>query len=198
MNWDVIHILGNGPSADGLDTDFFAGKNLLVINRAAVRIPSAGALFSLDRNWINQNTELIKNFKGERYLALALPESVPNEVNKGWIPGVEYFNWWHRDGLSDNPCCVCTGCNSGYAAINVAYHKGTKEIHLYGYDMDPKDNDQYQFWSKAFDTMIPQLNNRGIKVWNHNPKSFITAFEIYSANKSSVRVQHLIQALELS
>ena len=38
-------------------------------------------------------------------------------------------------GLEENPSALAHGCNSGYAAINLAYHFGVKRIILLGYDM---------------------------------------------------------------
>lgn len=168
MSWDRVWIIGNGPSSSTFDRTRLTNENVLVINRSLFYY-EASAFFSLDRNFIRSYAREIENFKGEKHLALSMPHVV--------ISGVQWYDWSYADGLSDNPHVLNTGCNSGYAAINLCYLKGSKEIHLVGYDMDPKDNDQYQFWSKTFNKMIPQLNARGVKVWNHNPNSFITAFE---------------------
>ena len=38
-------------------------------------------------------------------------------------------------GLEEDPAGLRTGNNSGYQAINLAYHFGAKQIYLLGYDM---------------------------------------------------------------
>ncbi len=128
------------------------------------------AFFSLDRNFILRNIEAIRCFTGEKHIALP-------DKRLHVMKGIEFYDWSYRDGLSDNPHVISTGCNSGHGALNLCYLKGSKEIHLVGYDMDPKHNSQFQFWSKKFDDTLPQLESRGIKVWNHNVNSHITAFE---------------------
>ena len=167
MNWkQPIWIIGNGPSSSKFDRSRL-GENILVINRGSFVFP-AKAFFSLDRNFVTHYAQFIDEFPGEKHIALPSPRPE--------IKGAHWYDWAYGDGLSDDPHVLNTGCNSGYAAINLAYILGSKEIHLVGYDMDLKDNSQYQFWAKAFDTMLPQLNAKGIKVYNHNPQSHITAF----------------------
>ena len=92
------------------------------------------------------------------------------------LPGVKYSLWGYGKGLSNDPEHIKTGCNSGYAALNLAYLKGSQEIHLIGYDMNPADNDQYQFWAPLFLDTVEQFKVRGTKVLNHNPSSSIDAF----------------------
>lgn len=168
MNWERVWIIGNGPSSHTFNHDRLKNENVVVLNRSLFWF-DAQAFFSIDRNFVRQYSQDIQYFKGEKHIALPIPHPV--------ISGVTWYDWSYGDGLSDDQHVISVGCNSGYAAINLCYLKGSKEIHLVGYDMDPKDNDQYQFWSKAFNTMIPQLDSRNIKVINHNPNSFVTAFE---------------------
>lgn len=168
MFWDRVWIIGNGPSSLTFDRNRLEGQSVLVINRGCYVYP-ANAFFSLDRNFVTHHARSIEEFHGEKHIALPNPR--PD------IKGAQWYDWGHGNGLSENPHVINTGCNSGYAAIGLCYLRGSKEIHLVGYDMDSKDHSQFQFWVKAFNTMIPQLNTRGIKVLNHNPKSFITAFE---------------------
>jgi hypothetical protein len=143
-------------------------ENVIVINRGLFKYP-ASAFFSLDRNFITAYAQHIEDFDGEKHLALPHP--------RPGVRGAQWYDCGYADGLSENENVINTGCNSGYAAVNLSYIQGAKEIHLVGYDMDPKDNSQYRFWAKAFDTMRVQLHAKNIKVWNHNINSFITAFE---------------------
>jgi hypothetical protein len=167
MTWGKVWIIGNGPSSITFDRRRLINESVLVINRGRYTFP-ADAFFSLDRDFITRHVKDIEDFKGEKHLALPLPRPE--------IKGAVWYDWSYQDGLCEHPHMLATGCNSGYAAIGLCYTLGTKEIHLVGYDMDPMDHDQYQFWSKAFNTMLPQLNARGVKVFNHNVDSYITAF----------------------
>lgn len=169
MNWERVWIIGNGPSAMKFDMSRLSGESVLVLNKALFRYPQADGFFTLDRDFVYKNFEEIVKFKGEKFLAL------PNRNLT--VEGIEFYDWDYQYGLCEKPGVLSTGCNSGYAAINLAYQKNAREIHLVGYDMDPKDYSQYKFWIPLFDTMLPQLELRGIKVINHNVDSFITAFE---------------------
>jgi hypothetical protein len=115
---------------------------------------------------------LSEEFTGEKYLAVPL-ETWPE---CGGVPGAVYLRRSHEAGLSNDPGALCTGGNSGYAAINLAYLKGAETIHLVGYDMDPKMDDKYRQWIPRFRTMLPQLRRKDVTVLNHNKNSFIDAF----------------------
>ena len=151
MTWTNIWVVGNGPSAQDIPVSFWKDKNVLVINNALFRVPNAGALFSLDVNWIRKHRTAIFRFPGEKYLSLPNP----NQDGCMDLPGVKYSLWGYGKGLSNDPEHIKTGCNSGYAALNLAYLKGSQEIHLIGYDMNPADNDQYQFWAPLFLVLTP-------------------------------------------
>lgn len=177
-NWDEVWIIGNGPSGKDFDPTLWRPGRVLALNEVAFRFHEAGifgfSLFSLDGNWVRRRREFLDKFSGEKYLCLPL-DTFSDCAD---ITGVEYLNRSSADGLSDDPETLNTGCNSGYAAINLAYLRGATKIHLIGYDMDPSDphSDQYKFWAPMFQTMVPQLTTRNITVLNHNPKSFINAF----------------------
>ena len=83
------------------------------------------------------------------------------------------------------------GGNSGYAAINLAYHLGAKTIILLGFDMytvgkDTHWHDGYtstantEVMSKLmvpnFDTLINPLDKRKVKVYNASPNSRLECF----------------------
>jgi hypothetical protein len=177
QNWRETWIIGGGPSAGSFDLESLRGKNILAVNDSIDRLlslvpPELPPVFSLDNRWIRRRLDFLASYSGEKYLAVPL-DTWPD---CGGIPDATYLRWSHADGLSEDPEVVCTGCNSGYAAVNLAYLKGAQEIHLVGYDMDPKDNDAYEYWASLFHTMLPKLNARGVRVTNHNPRSFVTAF----------------------
>jgi uncharacterized Rossmann fold enzyme len=83
------------------------------------------------------------------------------------------------------------GGNSGYAAINLAYHLGAKRIVLLGFDM--QTNGKETHWHEGypstadtetmarlmvpnFDTLIDPLEKRKVKVYNASQISKLESF----------------------
>lgn len=180
--WSEVWIVAAGPSGERLDVDRLAGRSTIVVNDGAkhllfspwtrLKLITDACIFSADPDWLRSHTGFLCSVKGEKYTAVAL-DTHPDLAN---IPGVTYLQRSHEDGLSDDPGFLCTGGNSGYAAINLAYLKGAKDIHLVGFDMDPSTDEKFSQWIPRFRTMLPQLQARGVRVTNHNPRSFIDAF----------------------
>jgi hypothetical protein len=173
--WDEVVIVAGGPSARSFDFSTVRGKALLAVNDSILlldHLKTAVAVFSLDHRWIRRHRDFLSRFEGERYLALPL-ETWPD---CGGIPGTTYLQWSHADGLSEDPGFICTGCNSGYGAINLAFLKGARSIFLVGYDMDPTGKPIFSRWAPLFRNMLPQLKARGVRVVNLNPQSYIDAF----------------------
>ena len=104
--------------------------------------------------------------------------------------------------LCREPSTVAHGNNSGYAAINLAWHLGASEIVLLGYDMRPGEvlgqdrngNNVHQIhWHDNhpvptrptvfekmkgyFPPLAQELENEGVKVWNATPGSALECFE---------------------
>lgn len=173
--WSEVWIVAGGPSAKAFDLQSLAGKQVLAVNDPIfwpALMKRSTAVLSLDNNWVRQHRYFLEVFEGERYIALP-QETWPDCAG---IPGAKYLQWGHDGGLSEDPGVIHTGGNSGYGAIGLAYLKGAKEIHLVGYDMDPADGEKYEHWAPQFRSMLPQLETRGVRVLNHNPRSFVDAF----------------------
>lgn len=185
--WGEVWITGGGSSFYDFDFKHFAGNRVLAVNDTIHQlvlasvpvgrslVPYELSSFSLDNRWVRRNKHLLGHSEGlikEKFVALPL-ETWPECAD---IPGVTYLQWSNADGLSDDPGVICTGGNSGYGAINVAYLKRSKMIHLVGFDMNPIDNTEYLYWARAFRTMLPQLRKQGVTVLNHNKQSYIDAF----------------------
>lgn len=172
--WDEVWIVAGGPSARQFDSSRFRKGKVLTINDAIQRFPFA-SIFSADADWVRRNRGIWQKAGCDDYLAIPL-DTNPDLAN---LPGVTYLQRSHEDGLSFDPGFVCTGGNSGYAAINLCTLKGATLIHLVGFDMDPKtrgQGDKFEQWIPRFRTMLPQLEEHGIRVINHNLNSHIDAF----------------------
>lgn len=174
--WQEVWIVAGGAFAQRIDLEALRGRTILAVNEAAflgkpALFTFAAATFSVDSTWIRRRRAFLTSFPGEKYLAVPL-DTFPECSS---IPGAVYLQWSFRDGLSDDPRFLCTGGNSGYAAINLAYLKGAKIIHLIGYDMDGPE-DKYRQWIPRFRSMLPQLQAHGVQVLNHNINSRVNAF----------------------
>jgi hypothetical protein len=187
MNWDKVWIVGNGPSRQTFDFEKLRHRNetetVIVLNKAIYEFPWAHVFFSLDYNFIFSNLNALRNFKGECHLVLK------DSADAALLRGVhkidsDLYLRSYANGFSDDPKTLCTGCNSGYCAVNLAYQKHAREIHLLGYDMNPNDpkETQYRFWAREFEYTLKQLAEKEIKVYNHNPNSFITAYPKVDVN----------------
>jgi hypothetical protein len=176
FSWSEVYIVGNGPSAARLLPMVPAGANVLCLNDAVFHVGRLNrhnvAFFTLDKDWVRAHKDFLAVARIEKHVALPL-ETWPDCAG---IPGVRYYGWSHMEGLSDDPDVIATGQNSGYGALGICWHKGTKVIHLIGYDMDPAADPSYKFWAPFFAHALPQLDARGVKVWNHNGASYVTAF----------------------
>jgi hypothetical protein len=154
------------------------GQTVCAVNDAAIRLYplrqqfASLSVFSLDSVWVNKNCKFLADFDGEKFVALPL-DTFPECDG---IPGVTYLQWSTKPGLSDDPGVICTGGNSGYGALNLAYLKKARYINLVGYDMHPADKPHFPIWSAMFQEAVPQLRKNGVLVLNFNPHSNIHAF----------------------
>jgi hypothetical protein len=174
--WDSVCIVAGGPSAQDVPISFLRRqRRLLLVNDAALHLSSLGpavAVFSLDNHWVRRNRDFLATFQGEKFVALPL-ETWPD---CGGIPGVTYLDWDYDQGLNDDPTKINTGCNSGYGALGIAWHKRAREIFLVGYDMDPTTDVKYFDWIPRFRAAAKQFRAMEVPVWNLNPASHVDAF----------------------
>lgn len=104
----------------------------IIINDNYRIAPWADYLYACDCNWWRHHYDDVKEtFSGELWTQ-----------DKAWTgdfpEGVNVIQSASEKGLSDDPNVIHQGANSGYQAINLAYHFGAKTILLLGYDMSGK------------------------------------------------------------
>lgn len=182
--WHRAFLVGGGPSLAHFDFELLRGQTLIAVNDAALRLPWATALISADRTWIAHREKEVLAFQGERYLVVS--EGKPRPLS-----GVIYLRQTTDRGLSSNPGTIHVRGNSGYAALNLAFLKGARQIILLGYDFSqghqhwfPKypwqpsraNETYYQRWAAEFVNTLPQLRQVGVDVINANPASRIEVF----------------------
>ncbi len=186
LPWGEVYLIGGGPSLKGFDFTKLQGRTVVAVNDAALHVPFATALFSLDRQWIANRKDLIASFPGERWLA------VSDDFDFNDAPSACYVR---RDrngyGLSDDPNVLhMGGGNSGFGAFNLAYLRGAERIVLLGYDFchsgvhwhngyswqgNPNDH-MYSKWAERFQETLLQLQKREVEVVNASLHSTLTLF----------------------
>jgi len=189
-DWSRVYIVGGGTSLRGFDFDQVRDKGLLLGVNDGAHYADAHALFSLDASYARKRWDYIKSHSNPY---LALPEA--HEARN--FNGAEHVTFYERrrgDGLAEDGRYI-NGVNSGFGALNLAYHKGAKFIVLLGFDMHTDDNGDihfhegypweadakrtaryYEKWTRPFETAAKQLEKRGVEVWNASPTSRIEAF----------------------
>ncbi len=177
---EEVWIVGGGRSADDfLNWRNLEGARVLAVNDRCfpASVIYGSCFFSVDNVWVRRNKSFLSQFREEAETYLALPQETWPDV--AGIPGVKYLRPAFEDGLSIDPCVLRVGGNSGYGALNLAVLKGAKRINLIGFDMDPGDpvnGEFYRQWAPRFRTMLPQLKNLGVTVLNRSVDSHIDAF----------------------
>lgn len=134
-------ILAGGPSLLGFDITSIPRNRarVIAINDSWRLCPWADALYFCDEPWWDDQIK-------RNLTALDGRTRFTDTVFRGcWIKGGEMSEEFHprvrtlrftgQAGLETDPVALKHGNNSGYAAINLAYHFGVKRIILLGYDM---------------------------------------------------------------
>ena len=178
---DTIYVVGGGPSLKDFNFELLRDKTVIAVNKAFTRVPFAQVLYWSDTRFYEWFSKEIDAFTGIKVTCRPEPKrsDVINLLNTGKT-GLETMSYGLRDGG-----------NSGYAAMNLAYHLGAKKIVLLGFDMQntPKQthwHDGYvstadtstmeRLMLPSFDTIVEPLEKRKIKVYNASPDSKITCF----------------------
>ena len=194
-------IVGSGTSLSGFN---FGELNLLncfiiAVNGAGNSLPMANAWFTLDP-WGLNGPQLPKKFYGKMYAAVPDDYGTPSaRCPAHRVTPDRRILFLHRlmshnyvDILSDSAfklrlsedrSCISTG-NSGYGALNLAYHLHAEKILLLGID----GGSGYYYNStqrtrplnslpKLFESAKEQLDKRGTKVFNGSPNSSVKCFD---------------------
>ena len=183
--WDkeTVYIIGGGPSLQGFNFNHLLGSNVIAINKAIFYYQMAQVLYWTDCRFYTWYKNDIDNFKCSKYTIK--PQS-------NYASDVKLLKRGVAHGLEESNDTLAHGNNSGYAAINLAYHLGAKRIILLGYDMG-RDGEKSHFhdgypsrptrdgvYSEQFLPMFQSLNEslkkKGVNVMNASPYSRLQVF----------------------
>lgn len=190
----TVFLIGGGPSLRGFDFTKLqalrSGSIIIAINDAVRCCPFANVVFSIDRVWLGRRHATIRAFRGERV-------AVVDAAHAKFLRGIRYFRRSREARLSEDPGVICTGENSGFAALGMAVMRGATKVFLLGFDMKgpghfhagyewycPHGVADYPRWAGYFDVLADAAKARGVEVFNCNPDSAIRCFPFASVDGS--------------
>lgn len=186
----TVFIIGGGPSLAGFDFERLRGRGIiLAVNDSFRSVPFADAVVSIDTVWWGNRNHLLQSFGGEK---IAI---VPSSCKTGL--DVTRYARDNRAAVSTDPATVCTGENSGFAAVGLALMRGARLIYLLGFDMTSAGHfhggyewrcrygaKDYPRWSALFGVLQGEAQRRGVTVINLNPASAIKCFQFQEADNA--------------
>lgn len=181
-------ILGGGPSLRGFDAEVLRGRKIIAVNNSWEMAPWSEVLYFCDEKWWRWHGDKVTIGFCGRYIV------TPAFAG----PLVKTLRLVNLSGLDRDPTAVRSGHNSGYQAINLAYHFGARRIILLGIDMTtapdgathyheghpismPRDLYREMLDNTMKKNMLPyfpslgrDLELEGVEVINANPASALT------------------------
>lgn len=183
-NWagETVCCIASGPSLTVQQCEYTHGKcRVIAVNNNYQRAPWCDAIYAADRAWWKRHHEQIPQ-ESERF--------APDEWVADYI-GAHLLKIKHRPGLEKRSGIINSGLNSGFQAVNLAYHMGAKRILLIGYDFQftggkshwhgdhPRGLNNPQgisSWVKYWGPMSEDLRNEGVEVINCTIETALTQF----------------------
>jgi hypothetical protein len=180
----TVFVVACGPSLASVDLELIRGFPVIAVNRSFEAVPWADILYFSDARFFRWYETGILAFQAQKYTVTS-----ERKLNHPAITNLRKFSY---QGLAGDPHYVCTGNNSGYAAINVAFHTGARRICLLGFDMKSQKGRhhwhgdhpvayQEKVYRKLllhYPTLITPLSNAGVEVFNCNLDSDLKCFPL--------------------
>lgn len=181
---DKVIVAASGPSILALTPEqvLSAGAVVIAVNGSIDWLKQADYWFTLDPSQVNR-VRARHRVEGCRYV-MALPRIArcPDGVTRLLrVEGKSFGRARAPGGLSDEPDAINTG-NSGFGALNLAYHMRPKKILLLGVDakqerrVDGGMPRNLGHLPGLFATAVPQLEKAGVEVVNGSPLSSVECF----------------------
>ena len=184
--WDgqTAVCIASGPSLCVQDVEACRGRARVVAVKDGIRLaPFADCLYccgSDQGRWWQCHGERLKTFTGLRYTLDTKAARWAQVLKQG-----------PETGLSTDPTMLCTGKNSGYQSVGLAFLLGARRILLLGFDLQlAKDGTEYFFGTHPynkpaspfdrflalFESMVEPLRLHGVEVINC---SRVTALNVF-------------------
>jgi hypothetical protein len=176
-------LIASGPSLTQEQVNQCRGRaTVIAINDNYLMAPWADYLYFCDGKWYQWHKDKpeFKNFKGK---IITQDEKAAKEG------GFEYMPSRPEEGLSTEPGFIHQGSNSGYQAINLAYHLGGRRILLIGYDVQftggkahwfgehpDKVRSSYKSWFRHYDKIAKDAEKSDLEIINCTLDTALTCF----------------------
>jgi len=180
---ETVFVIGGGPSLKDVNWNILAGKKTIAINKSFLNYPNADVLYWTDSRFYSWYNQQIDEFNGIKY-------TIRYSVN--YTGNINLLKKGRRYGLESRTDTLAHGNNSGYAAINLAYHLGAKKIVLLGYDMGNVNGESHfhggypikatgddvyeKQFIPGFNQLAEDLKKKNVEVWNACKTSKLLAF----------------------
>lgn len=211
---DNIVIVCSGGSLRNFNMGLLTNiGHIICVNNSYSGVPFYDSWFTLDP-WGLSGEQLPKKGKGKLYAAvpqdfgtsyakatqhrIKAPDNITylNRLMSHNNPAVS-SETAYRLGLSEDNGCINTG-NSGFGALNLAYHMRPKKILILGMDGDigyyytqTQKNRALKFLPLMMESAVKQLNQRSIKVINGSKNSSITCFDRYTPDEAVLEFRNV-------
>jgi hypothetical protein len=183
--WDkeTVYIIGGGPSLRDFNFHGLLGSKVIAINKAIYAYPAAEVLYWTDSRFYTWYKNDIDQLGCLKYTL---------KTGSQYTDDIQILRKGATHGLEEPTDTLAHGNNSGYAAINLAYHLGAKRIILLGFDM-MNDGDDSHFhdgyptrgtgdrvyrdkFLPGFKSLAASLKKKGVIVLNASPYSRLNDF----------------------
>jgi len=181
---ETCAILASGPSMSKDQAEYVRGKcRVIVVNNTWQLAPWADILYSCDYDWW---AHYRPDFKGIKISQSEKARQIFSDIIA--IPSL------YKVGLSRDPNFIHRGGNGGYQAINLAVLMGVRKIILLGFDvkssrkkshwhgnhplgLNSPDEDNFDRWRTAFQTIIPDLALAQVELINCSRSTSLVFFK---------------------
>lgn len=192
---NVVLIVGSGPSAKDIVPLFpklDPSVAVIAVNQAVSYVPRCNYFFTLDPS--PKNRDLMRHpRRGVTYYVAVPPDygettARIKDHRDPPEPGIRYLRrvtgsgpYSAAYGLSDDPASINTG-NSMWGALQLAVHMKATRIGLIGLDgkggyaWESGKPNSLEHLPGLFNSAVPALKRRGIKVRNGNVSSMVNCF----------------------
>lgn len=192
---ETAAILASGPSLTREQCEAVRGHcRVIAINNQGIDnevagqsipafAPWADVLYAADAKWWKFHAERALRFAGIK---------VSIRPDAGY-PEVNILQQSDRRPFDTRPTHLVTGSNSGYQALHLAVHFGSRRIVLLGYDMQDTGGRRHWFgnhpgplnarntypnWLRRFEDLAPVLQRMGVEVVNCTTTTALRCFPL--------------------
>lgn len=187
--WSSVVCIASGPSLTGADCERVRewrgpGRGVIAVNLSFRLAPWADVLYAADVKWWRLHGV-------EASAAIAERWTCSGEPVKAY--GAKRCQARFGPGLCRDPRYLHTGGNSGYQAVNLAYHFGARRIILLGYDMQHTGGKRHWHadypagmqmdnatpvvsWANRFPALARDLVREGVEVVNATRETALDCF----------------------